>query len=146
MPVIRLGAVLISLAVAVVICMVIVAPVGPPSKQELFEKAGLVGKRELLIGVKEDQPGLEVWDPRTRQLVGFDVEIAYIIATDLGFRRSEIRFLAIESEDRAKMQARDKDNGFVTVDLVIASYSITKEREELPLVSFSAPYLFTEQS
>ena len=43
------------------------------------------------------------------------------------------------------MQARDGDH-FVTVDLVISTFSITEEREKMPLVSFSAPYLRTEQS
>lgn len=130
-----------------VLGVAIIAHIGSaPSKQELLEKAKIVGKGQLLVGVKDDQPGLESIDPGTGELVGFDIEIAYLVATDLGFRKSEVKFLTIQSEDRSKMQARDKDNRFVTVDLVVASYSITKRREALPLVSFSAPYLFTEQS
>jgi glutamate transport system substrate-binding protein len=77
---------------------------------------------------------------------GFDIEIAYMIAEDLGFRRSEIRFYAIESEDRARMQATDRGGARVGVDMVIASYSITQEREDTLGVNFSAPYLSTEQS
>jgi glutamate transport system substrate-binding protein len=83
---------------------------------------------------------------RDRVWSGFDIEIAYMIGEDLGFRRSEIRFLAIESEDRARMQATDSDGNRVGVDMVIASYSITREREDTLGVNFSAPYLYTEQS
>jgi glutamate transport system substrate-binding protein len=69
-----------------------------------------------------------------------------MVAADLGFRRSEVRFLSIESEDRARRQATDVDGRRITVDLVIASYSITPAREADAAVSFSVPYLSTEQS
>ncbi|GAA1737362.1 hypothetical protein GCM10009681_05000 [Luedemannella helvata] len=118
---------------------------GPPSKQALLEEAGLTGKRELVVGVKDDAPGVSLRDPVTGEFSGFDIDIARMIAADLGFQRDQVRFLPIETEDRPKMQARDGDT-FVDVDLVVASYSITEEREKLPSVSFSAPYLRTEQS
>jgi len=140
----RLVAVAVSLVMAIGIAFVVVVLTGPPSVDDLREQAGLDGKRELLIGVKSDQPGVAqfahgVWS-------GFDIDIAYMIAEDLGFRRGEIRFLAIESEDRARMQATDSGGNRVGVDMVIASYSITPERKATPGVGFSAPYLFTEQS
>jgi glutamate transport system substrate-binding protein len=146
MRILRLLAVVLALVVTGAVGIVVVLRAGPPSEQQLLERAGLLGKRELLIGIKDDQPGLDFRDPKTGQFVGFDVEIAYLVAGDLGFRRSEIRFMSIESEDRSKMQASTGDGRFVTVDLVIATYSITGEREGLDLVSFSAPYLYTEQS
>ncbi|MEV0005135.1 transporter substrate-binding domain-containing protein [Micromonospora sp. NPDC050980] len=136
-----LAAVLAVLAAAMV---PIVLRLGPPTRDDLMDRAGLKGKPELLIGAKDDQPGVsqrlpnDVWR-------GFDVDIAYMIAGYLGFDRSQVRFLPMESEDRARRQARDRD-GFVTVDLVIASYSITKRREEEEGAVFSAPYLQTEQS
>lgn len=140
----RLVAVAVSLVLAIGVAFVVVVLTGPPSVDELRVQAGLDGKQQLLIGVKADQPGVAeyadgVWS-------GFDIEIAYLIAEDLGFRRSEIRFLAIESEDRARMQATDQDRNRVGVDMVVASYSITPERRATPGVRFSAPYLFTEQS
>jgi glutamate transport system substrate-binding protein len=142
---IRLAAVATVLLLAVAAAVAIVVDAGPPSEQQLIEKAGLVGKRELLVGVKDDQPGLALRDPVTGHYSGFDIDIAYLVAADLGFRPDEVRFLSIESEDRAKMQA-STGTGFATVDLVVASYSITPAREALPQVSFSAPYLYTEQS
>jgi glutamate transport system substrate-binding protein len=142
----RFGAVATALAVAVAVAVVVAVGDAPPSRAELLERAQLVGKRELLIGVKDDQPGVSERDPGTRQFTGFDIDVAYLVAAELGFRRSEVRFLAIESEDRARMQARTESGEYVTVDLVVASYSVTEERERQPRVSFSAPYLRTEQS
>jgi glutamate transport system substrate-binding protein len=140
----RLVAVAVTLVLAIGIAFVVVVLTGPPSVDDLRVQAGLDGKRELLIGVKDDQPGVAefadgLWS-------GFDIEIAYLIAEDLGFRRSEIRFLSIESEDRARMQATDSNGNRVGVDMVIASYSITPARESMAGVTFSAPYLYTEQS
>ena len=116
-----------------------------PTEQELKEEAGITGKRELLVGVIGDIPGISSCDFKAGQCQGFDIDIAYLVAADLGFRNNEVRFVMVENEDRPKMRGRDGDR-FVSVDLVIASYSITDDREKLSNVSFSAPYLRTEQS
>jgi glutamate transport system substrate-binding protein len=116
-----------------------------PTEQELKERAGLIGKRELRIGVIGDMPGVSLLDPKTGQFSGFDIDIAYLVAADLGFRPHEVRFFVIRNEDRETMRAFDGVK-YVTVDLVIAAFSITKEREALPNVTFSAPYLRTELS
>ncbi|GAA1784210.1 hypothetical protein GCM10009682_02990 [Luedemannella flava] len=141
----RLVAVGLALLLPAVAVVAFIVMKGPPSRQALLEDAGLTGKRELIIGVKDDTPGISLRDPVTGQFSGFDIDIAHMVAADLGFQRDQVRFLPIETEDRPKMQAREGDH-FVDVDLVIASYSITRAREELPSVSFSAPYLRTEQS
>jgi ABC-type amino acid transport substrate-binding protein len=146
MRVARLAAVLVTLGVAVAIVVVTVQGTGDPSRRDLLEQAGLVGKRELLVGVRDDIPGIALVDQKTGKFSGFDVDIAYLIAADLGFQPDEVRFLPIEAEDRARMQARGPDGVFVTVDLVVATFSISEEREKQPGVSFSAPYLNTEQT
>ena len=140
----RLIGVGLALVLAIVITLVVVVFTGPPTVDDLRREAKLDTKRELLIGVKNDQPGVAEF--RDGRWAGFDIDIAHMIAEDLGFRRTEVRFLAIESEDRARMQATDVGDKRVSVDLVIASYSITPDREDLSGVAFSAPYLFTEQS
>jgi glutamate transport system substrate-binding protein len=145
MRVLRFVAVVVVLVVAGAAVVALVIRKGPPSEQELLERARLTDKSELRIGVKDDVPGVALRDEKTGQYSGFDIDIAYMIASDLGFRRSQVRFFPIEPEDRSKMQARDDDH-FVTVDLVVSTYSITEEREKLPRVTFSAPYLLTEQS
>lgn len=142
---VRLIAVAVALVLAVVVTFVLVVRSGPPTVDELRRAAGLDDRKELLIGVKDDQPGVAFHNP-DGSWSGFDVDIAYMIAEDLDFRRSDVRFVAIESEDRARMQGTDDRRNRVGVDLVIASYSITQEREDEAGVTFSAPYLFTEQS
>ncbi|MEU4622245.1 transporter substrate-binding domain-containing protein [Actinoplanes sp. NPDC023801] len=119
---------------------------GPPSVAELRADAGVDDWDTLAIGVKDDQYGTAYYDPGTRIWSGFDIDIAYMIAADLGFRREDVRFYGLESEDRARMQAADPATGKrVPVQLVIASYSITDKRKE-DGVHFSHPYLYTEQS
>jgi glutamate transport system substrate-binding protein len=117
----------------------------PPTAADLTERAGLVGKAELLVGVKDDIPGIAYRDPETGEFSGFDIDVAYLVAADLGFQPHQVRFMVIEDEDRPKMRARDGDR-HITVDLVVAHYSITDRREDEARVSFSAPYLYTEQS
>lgn len=139
----RLSALLVVLAVLGAAVVGVVTATGPPTLAELRSRAGLDGKQELLIGVKDDQPGIsQLMEDGTYR--GFDIDIAYMIASDLGFKRRQVKFLPIESEDRARRQAAD-GRTFVTVDLVIASYSITQQRREQGVV-FSEPYLVTEQS
>ncbi|MEV6301578.1 transporter substrate-binding domain-containing protein [Actinoplanes sp. NPDC051861] len=119
---------------------------GPPSVDELREQAGVDGWSQLAIGVKDDQYGVAYYDKAQKSWSGFDIDVAYMIAEDLGFRRDDVRFYGLESEDRARMQAIDPATGErVPVQLVLASYSITAEREAAG-VRFSAPYLYTEQS
>ena len=140
---IRLVALTVVLTMLVMAMVPIVLGLGPPTRDQLMERAGMKGKRELLIGVKDDQPGIAqslgggLWR-------GFDIDIAYMIAGYLEFERSQVVLLPIESEDRARRQA-PYNGRFVTVDLVIASYSITEQREKEG-ATFSAPYLHTEQS
>ncbi|MEU8264609.1 transporter substrate-binding domain-containing protein [Micromonospora sp. NPDC048999] len=140
---IRLSALLVVLVLLAVAVVGVVTATGPPTLADLRSQAGLDGKQELLIGVKDDQPGVSqlMEDGSYR---GFDIDIAYMIAADLGFKRRQVRFLPIESEDRARRQAYD-GSAFVTVDLVIASYSISQQRRDQGVV-FSEPYLETEQS
>lgn len=137
----------IALVLAAVVVGVSIAWVsGPPTEAELREKAGLLNKERLLIGVKEDTPGIALRKPGESGFTGFDIDIAYMIAADLGFRPDQVEFLSIETEDRARMQARDTDGAFVKVDLVVATFSVTPERKADPSVGFSTPYLYTEQS
>jgi glutamate transport system substrate-binding protein len=143
---VRLAALGLALVLAIAITMVKLFVAGPPSVDQLRAQAGVDSWTELTVGVKDDQYGVAYEDPATKIWSGFDIDIAYMIAEDLGFRRDEVRFYAIESEDRARMQATDDNKKRVPVKMVIASYSITPTRENSTGVTFSAPYLFTEQS
>jgi len=149
LAVFRLAGLGLALVLALVLALIRVIGSGPPSIAQLRAEAGVDTWPVLTVGVKADQPGIGYYDPKTHIWIGFDIDIAYMIAEDLGFRRDEVRFYAIESEDRARMQATDPasdpPNQRVPVKLVIASYSITAERIAQG-VKFAGPYLYTEQS
>ena len=66
---------------------------GPPSVEELRRQAGVDNWSELAIGVKDDQPGTAFYN-KDGTWSGFDIDIAYMIAEDLGFRRGEVKFYA----------------------------------------------------
>ena len=119
--------------------------IGPPSVEDLRRAAGVDEWKTLPIGVKDDQPGIAQRDSDGKWS-GFDIAIAYMIAEDLGFRHDDVRFYGIESEDRARMEATDPAGNPVPVKMVIASYSITEDREREPNVMFTQSYLHTEQS
>lgn len=142
----RLAALGVVLIVVLAFSWVSLFHVGPPSVEDLRRAAGVDEWRTLPIGVKDDQPGIAYHDQESGSWSGFDIDIAYMIAEDLGFRRDDVRFYSIESEDRARMEGTDQNRNPVPVKMVIASYSITQKREEMPNVMFSSSYLHTEQS
>jgi glutamate transport system substrate-binding protein len=99
--------------------------------------AKLKDKGKITIGIKFDQPGIGVKDASTGKYSGFDVEIARIIADELGIDEKDITFKEAVSSNREPFLK----NG--TVDLVIASYSITDARREV--VGQAGPYYVTGQ-
>ncbi|WP_328721078.1 serine/threonine-protein kinase [Streptomyces sp. NBC_00247] len=87
---------------------------------------------ELKIGVKEDQPGLSQRQT-DGSYAGYDIDLATRIAKRMGYGAKDIRFVPVNSENRASMLSAGR------VDLVIASYSITPERKQQGVV-FAGPY------
>jgi glutamate transport system substrate-binding protein len=101
-----------------------------------MEKLRVAGK--IRIGVKFDQPGMGYREAGSDDdPEGFDVEMAQVIAGKLGIAPDKIQWVETESQNREKF-LRNK-----TVDLVLASYSITPERREL--VGIAGPYYVTGQ-
>jgi glutamate transport system substrate-binding protein len=100
---------------------------GPPS---------VVGKQTLRIGVKADQPGLGLRLP-DGGFAGFDVDVARYVAAKLGVKPDHITFVPVTSATREKVL----ENG--SVDMVIATYSITPERGTL--ITFAGPYYVAHQ-
>ncbi|RNE62527.1 glutamate ABC transporter substrate-binding protein [Cryobacterium tepidiphilum] len=91
----------------------------------------------VIIGVKEDQPGLGYMDAATGKRTGFDVEIAKWIAASLGFGEDKIEFKAIPSANRESAIV----NG--DIDYYVGTYSITDKRKQQ--VDFAGPYFVTGQ-
>jgi glutamate transport system substrate-binding protein len=102
------------------------------STMEKLNKAG-----SIKIGVKADQPGIGFKNPTSGDYEGIDIEMAKIVAGQLGLKPDQITFTETISKNREPfLQAG-------TVDLVIASYSITDKRKAL--VGFAGPYYLTGQ-
>ncbi|MFG2366924.1 glutamate ABC transporter substrate-binding protein [Streptomyces mirabilis] len=90
------------------------------------QKAG-----KLVIGAKNDQPYLGFEDTDgTRS--GFDIEIAKMVAADLGFKPSQIEFKTVDSNVRETTISKGE------VDLYVGTYTINDERKKQ--VGFAGPY------
>lgn len=91
----------------------------------------------ITIGVKYDQPGLGFKDASADVPSGFDVEIAKILAADLGIAPEDVDWEETISDNREPYLQAGR------VDLVLASYSITDERRQV--VGQTGPYFLTGQ-
>lgn len=97
----------------------------------------LADKGTIKIGVKYDQPGISNKEPGSDAPVGFDDEMGKIIAARLGIPEDKIKWIETVSDNRESFL----QDG--TVDLVIASYSITDDRRKV--VGQAGPYYVTGQ-
>jgi glutamate transport system substrate-binding protein len=92
--------------------------------------------KTISIGIKFDQPGLGLMSPDGRAS-GFDVDVARYIAGQLGYAPDQIRWVRAPSSEREQLIESGK------VSYVVASYSITPERQKL--VTFAGPYFVAGQ-
>lgn len=101
------------------------------------QMAALANSGEITIGVKYDQPGIGFLKPGDDKPSGFDIEMGEYVAGKLGIAPEDINWKETVSDNREPfLQNR-------TVDIVIASYSITPDRAKL--VGFAGPYYVTGQ-
>ena len=94
------------------------------------------GGGKFVIGIKFDQPGLGFKNP-DGTYSGFDVDMARYIAKGLGHNENDIEFKESVSANRETFI----ENG--TVDIILATYSITDERKQK--VDFAGPYFIAGQ-
>jgi ABC-type amino acid transport substrate-binding protein len=101
------------------------------------EEPSVARKDRLVIGVNTDQPGLALKTGKGDNggYEGFDVDVAREIARRLG--ATSVAFEPVTSATRPD-KIRDG-----SVDLVVASYSITPERKTK--VAFAGPYYVSHQ-
>ncbi len=104
---------------------------GSPTFESITERG------KVVVGVKEDQPGLGYLDATTGDRTGFDVDIARWIAASLGYDEADIEFKAIASANREQSIV----NG--DIDYYVGTYSITDKRKEQ--IDFAGPYFLTGQ-
>ena len=85
----------------------------------------------ITVGTKFDQPGFGLLNPSGTP-EGFDVEIAKIIAAELGVAAENIEWVETVSANREPFI----QNG--QVDMVVATYTINDKRKEV--IDFAGPY------
>ncbi|MEO9254311.1 MAG: glutamate ABC transporter substrate-binding protein [Tepidiformaceae bacterium] len=100
--------------------------------------AKIVAKGSLIVGVKFDQPGFGLLDPKTNKPDGFDIAMAKDIGKALGLKDDQIQFVEAVSANRLPYLLTDK------VDLVIATMTINADRKTQ--IDFSRPYYLAGQS
>ncbi|GGK22836.1 hypothetical protein GCM10010124_14230 [Pilimelia terevasa] len=104
--------------------------------------AGIADRRVLRIGVFADEPLMAYRDPtkpnstQIEDYAGFDIELARNLGRYLGFDEASLVLRPTEVQNRAQ----DLSEG--RVDIIIASYSMTRQREDE--VDFAGPYLMTK--
>jgi glutamate transport system substrate-binding protein len=91
----------------------------------------------IKIGTKFDQPGIGIKKPGADAPEGLDPEMGKIVAAKLGIEEGDIKWVETVSDNREPFLR----NG--TVDIVIASYSITDDRRQV--VGQAGPYYVTGQ-
>ncbi|MET8626478.1 glutamate ABC transporter substrate-binding protein [Kitasatospora sp. NPDC004669] len=92
---------------------------------------------QLIIGAKADQPFLGFEDVASGDRSGFDIEIAKMIAADLGFTPQQIKWQTLVSSQREPAIAKGQ------IDFYVGTYSINDERKKT--VSFAGPYYIAGQ-
>jgi glutamate transport system substrate-binding protein len=102
---------------------------------DTFDK--MTERGSVVIGVKNDQPGLGYEDAATGERSGFDIDIARWIAASLGFGEDQIEYVTLPSDARIQ--------GIVNgdIDYYVGTFSITDQRKED--ISFAGPYFTTGQ-
>ena len=108
-----------------------VDPVEDPEFEAGTTMAELAEAGAITVGTKFDQPGFGL-QGLDDELEGFDVEVAKIIAAELGIAAEDIEWFETPSAIREEAL----EDG--TVDMVVATYTINEERAQR--ITFAGPY------
>lgn len=98
--------------------------------------AEIAERGTITVGTKFDQPGFGLLGLEDTP-EGFDVEVAKIIAAELGIAEEDIKWTESPSAVREQL-IEDGD-----VDMVVATYTINDERKER--ITFAGPYYVAGQ-
>lgn len=97
----------------------------------------IIERGRIIVGVDQSQNLLSFSDPGTRELQGFEVELAREIAKDIFGDPKRVEFRFVDSTDRIRALESSQ------VDIVVQAMTITRKRQDQ--VAFSTPY-FTAQT
>lgn len=88
------------------------------------------GSGTLRVGVKDDVANFGLYDDESGRYSGLEIDLAELLAQQLGYR--DVAFTTVTAATREELI----DDG--SLDMVIATYSVTDERRER--YDFSTPY------
>lgn len=100
--------------------------------------AAMQQRGKVIMGVRSDQPGLGFQDATTGQYSGFDIEIARLVAAQLGFNPDQLEYKVVPSAAREDTIERGE------IDYMVGTYTINDNRKQR--VSFAGPYYVAGQS
>ena len=89
-------------------------------------------KDELVVGVKNDIPHFALLDQKTKEIKGFEIDVAKLLAKHILGNENKLKLVAVNAKTRGPLL----DNG--SIDVVIATFTITPERKRT--YNFSEPY------
>ncbi|WP_377269096.1 glutamate ABC transporter substrate-binding protein [Peterkaempfera sp. SMS 1(5)a] len=119
---------------------------GPSTSYEVKKDVSITGsptfdaakkRGKLIIGAKADQPNLGFEDVASGTRSGFDIEIAKMVAADLGFSDKQVVFKTIPSTNRETAISGGE------VDYYVGTYTINDDRKKQ--ISFAGPYFVAGQ-
>lgn len=87
---------------------------------------------EIVVGVKNDVPRFALLDQKTKEIKGFEVDVAKLLAKSILGDENKIKLVAVNAKTRGPLL----DNG--SIDAVIATFTITPERKRT--YNFSQAY------
>jgi glutamate transport system substrate-binding protein len=101
--------------------------------------ARMTQRGTVIVGVKNDQPGLGYLNPITNTYEGFDIEIARLIAAKLGFDpQTKIIYKVVPTAAREQAIINGQ------IDYYVGSYTINDGRKKQ--ISFAGPYFIAGQA
>jgi glutamate transport system substrate-binding protein len=121
---------------------------GPPARPAAAREAArssptvaeIRARGEIVVGTKFDQPLFGLRDATTGEVDGFDVEIARLVVREVFGRRVARNIRFVETPSRTREDALTSG----AADLVVATYTITPEREAV--IDFAGPYYTSGQA
>lgn len=99
--------------------------------------ANVIKRDKLVVGVRDDAPPFGFKDEKGN-LIGYDIDLAKIIAKDILGNENKVEFVPVTASNRImKLSANE-------VDFLIATMSITNQRQQI--LDFSVPYYVAGQA
>jgi putative glutamine transport system substrate-binding protein len=120
----------ISLLTALI--MVTLLPAACGNNENQTTTAKIIENGQIVVGVKTDVPYFSYFDEASGAYIGYEIELAEMIAEELLGSRERIQFVPVTTRTRSFLLENND------VDIVIASFTVSDER--LEDFNFSHPY------